>query len=140
MQPSNLMEGLLEGAALIVRHLPASGTCFISLTRLATASSYFVLLLSHTLQRKWRAVGLQPGQERLNRLQGAFLQLQHLPHASIILTCCRCPELLLPGKGALLSGQRQNGKEEKTLKRTREADSRSPRWWHSLPFSAKSPG
>ena len=54
--------GHLGGAAFIVRHSPASGTCLISLTLLAIANSYLVLPLSHTLQRKRRAVGLQPGQ------------------------------------------------------------------------------
>lgn len=147
-QQSNLMGGFRGVPAFVVRHLPPSGTCLTSLTLLAIAKSYSVLPLSRTVRGKRRAVGLQAGQGGVGGSQRALLQLQHLPRTSHILTCAsRIPtHPLPPGKGAehgnaLLFGQRQTGKEEKALeRRTGEADSRSPRWRHSLPFPAKSPG
>lgn len=72
---------------------------------------------------------------------GSSQHLQHLPHAHPILTRCSCRAKKGAQHGnALLPGQTHTGKEEKTLeRRTGEADSRSPRWRHSLPFSAKCP-
>lgn len=131
--------GLLAGAAFTVRHSPASEICFISLTLHATANSSLVLPLSRISQRKWRAARLQPKQGSRESTAGISAAAASAARPS------HPVPLLLPGKGAqhghaLLSGQRHTGKEEKTLeRRTGEADSRSPRWRHSLPFSAKCP-